>query len=88
MNVPKGSKALAACGFPTERRYATFSTESAQGIQFHKPNLRTDLSHTVLAHYNQTTTRYMTTSVTDKIENLIQNNKVRRSMTVGDSNDE
>ena len=82
MAMLKRSKILATYGFPNEisaaapiRRYAS-TIESAHGLYFRNPNFRAYLSHGLPLPYNKTTTRYMT-SVADKIENLVQNNKVR-----------
>lgn len=86
-DVLKRSRVLAAYGFPKSgtsfspeaakptRWYGT-ATKSKNGPNFLQTNLRANLSRGFPVPSTATTTRYMA-SISSKIENLVQNNKVR-----------
>ena len=64
---------------PSRRCFGSSPTESAHGPNSRRSNLRANLSHCRTLPYSQTLARLMSSSssVTDKIENLVDNNKVR-----------
>lgn len=57
-------------------RYGS-TTESSHCLNPRKSSLRGTLSHGLDMRCNKTLARFMTTSVTAKIDNLVDNNKVR-----------
>jgi hypothetical protein len=67
---------LSAAVAPTRRCFG-YTTESAHGPNSWKANLRANLSHGLTLPYNNTSARFMSSSATAKIQNLVDNNKVR-----------
>ena len=68
---------------PIRRYVGSSTTESAHGPNSRKSNLRASISPSRTLPYNNTSARFMSSSssssslVTSKIQNLVDNNKVR-----------
>eukprot|EP00533_Pseudo-nitzschia_delicatissima_P012159 CAMPEP_0197277290 /NCGR_PEP_ID=MMETSP1432-20130617/16883_1 /TAXON_ID=44447 /ORGANISM="Pseudo-nitzschia delicatissima, Strain UNC1205" /LENGTH=184 /DNA_ID=CAMNT_0042743469 /DNA_START=23 /DNA_END=577 /DNA_ORIENTATION=+ len=84
-DILKISKVLAAYGFPNDpsfspsvvgpSRWYASTTKTTNLLNFRQAKLRSNLSRVLPEHSAKTSTRYMASN-TNKIENLVQNNKV------------